>query len=361
MLMKKLLFAAHTLEMGGIEKALVTLLNQLVQEESYEITLVLQEKKGLFADMLDKRVKIIEYKGSNNSNPLFRKLLNVSKRIKFMIQYYHRFDFSASFATYSKMASFVARMASANSHLWGHADYLELFQDPNKVKEFFQEIHSAQFKRVVFVSEEGKESYEKLVPHARQEVLVCNNLLDEKQIKEMAKETIPYQKDSVYTFLNIGRHDEKQKRLSRLIQACQKLQQEGLDFRVYLIGQGPDTALYQKMVKQDHLESKLIFLGQQKNPYPYYQLGDAVVLTSDYEGFPVVFLESMLFKVPILTTPVSGSRTIVERNAGIVVPKKVEDIAEKMKWMIQNRPQFSIHFDAKKYNEEIIKKIEKMF
>ena len=156
MLMKKLLFAAHSLEMGGIEKALVTLLNQLVQEESYEITLVLQEKKGLFADMLDKRVKMIEYKGSNNSNPLFRKLLNVSKRIKFMIQYYHRFDFSASFATYSKMASFVARMASANSHLWGHADYLELFQDPNKVKEFFQEIHSAQFKRVVFVSEEGK-------------------------------------------------------------------------------------------------------------------------------------------------------------------------------------------------------------
>ena len=44
--MKKLLFAAVTLDVGGIETALLTLLNSLV--ENYEITLVLEKNKDYF-------------------------------------------------------------------------------------------------------------------------------------------------------------------------------------------------------------------------------------------------------------------------------------------------------------------------
>ena len=53
--MKKLLFAAVTLDVGGIETALLTLLNSLV--ENYEITLVLEKKQGLFLNDLNPKIK----------------------------------------------------------------------------------------------------------------------------------------------------------------------------------------------------------------------------------------------------------------------------------------------------------------
>ena len=55
------------------------------------------------------------------------------------------------------------------------------------------------------------------------------------------------------------------------------------------------------MVYSFGLEDNIKFLGKKKNPYPYYKLADAVVLSSDYEGYPVVFLESYILNKPIIT------------------------------------------------------------
>ena len=54
---KKILFTANDLRIGGIEKALVTLLNYLI-EENYDITLVLERKKGELLKKLDYRIKV---------------------------------------------------------------------------------------------------------------------------------------------------------------------------------------------------------------------------------------------------------------------------------------------------------------
>ena len=45
--MKKILFAAYSLDLGGIETALVTLINYLAKKQ-YDITLVLEKKEGIF-------------------------------------------------------------------------------------------------------------------------------------------------------------------------------------------------------------------------------------------------------------------------------------------------------------------------
>ena len=57
---KKVLFAAYSLDVGGIETALVTLLNYL--NDKYDITLVLEKKQGIFLDKIPENVKVIEYK-----------------------------------------------------------------------------------------------------------------------------------------------------------------------------------------------------------------------------------------------------------------------------------------------------------
>ena len=43
--MKKILFSAYSLNIGGIETALVNLINYLVDQEKYDITLALEKKE----------------------------------------------------------------------------------------------------------------------------------------------------------------------------------------------------------------------------------------------------------------------------------------------------------------------------
>ena len=53
--MKKLLFAAYSLDVGGIETALITLLKELC--DKYEITLALEKKQGIFLGVSKRRFK----------------------------------------------------------------------------------------------------------------------------------------------------------------------------------------------------------------------------------------------------------------------------------------------------------------
>lgn len=369
--MKKLLFGAYSLDIGGIEKALVILVNKL-QEKGYDITLVLEKKQGIFLNEIDPKIKIIEYAPSNSKNKIQRKIINLIKRIKFTLKYKNKYDFSASFATYSLPASFIARTASKNCYLWGHADYLTLFDgNVEEMKEFFIERNYEKFKKIIFVSKEGKDSFIKVFPEMKEKTMVCNNLIDVNKILELSKEKIPEedlskinklentQKETTI-FINVGRHQEKQKKLSRLIEVATMLKKDNMNFKIIFIGDGPETEEYKKQVKNNQLENNIIFLGKKQNPYPYFKIADCVVLTSDYEGYPVVFLESFILEKPIITTKVSDYKE-VENKYGFVTEKDTKDIYEKMKNFILNGFEIKEKFDYKKYNEEILKKIEDLF
>lgn len=386
--MKKLLFAAHSLGLGGIETALITLLEELVKKE-YEITLVLEKKEGIFLDTLNPKIKVIEYSPSNNKIVPIRKFINLFKQLKFKLKYKNKFDFAASYATYSLSNGFVARTASENSALWVHLDYLtQNDNDEEKTTAYYKQLKCEEFRHIVFVSRESRENFVKLFPNCKEKAIYCNNLIDGKKILEKSKEEISNEQENLsnhkeklaigqesilatqedlsaekedrVTFLNIGRHDEKQKRLSRLIEAAEMLKKEGFKFRILFVGDGQDSNLYKKMVADKKLEDTIMFLGKKKNPYPYYKISDCVVLTSDYEGYPVVFLESMILKRPIITTNVSDYQQI-EGKYGIVTGKEANDIYNSMKSFIQNGFELKEEFDYQKYNEEILQNLEKIF
>lgn len=359
--MKKLLFAAYSLDIGGIEKALVTLVNYL-QKNGYDITIVLEKKQGIFLDEINKEIKIIKYAPDLSKNIIKRKIANFIKRIKFILKYKNKFDFAASFATYSIPASVISRIASKNSCLWGHADYLTLHDnDKNKMKEFFIKIKYNKFKNIVFVSKEGRNSFIKVFPEMKQKTIICNNLIDSEKIKRLSEEKIEiYQKENITTFINVGRHDEKQKRLSRIIEAARKLKSNGYEFRIFLIGDGPDTDRYKKQVEETKLKENIIFIGRKQNPYPYFKIADCVILSSEYEGYPVVFLESFVLNKPLITTKVSDYEQ-VEGKYGYVTEKNSEDIYEKMKKIIENGFEIKEKFDSDKYNREIVQKLENLF
>ena len=358
--MKKILISAYSLDIGGIEKALISMVNRL--KDKYEITVVLEKKQGIFLKEIDKdkKVKIIEYKPADDKNVFIRKIKNLILRIKYYFKLKNKYDFSASFATYSKMGSYVARMASRNSYLWAHADYLSLYNgNKNDVKDFFEGIKYDKFKKIVFVSNEGKNSFLEVFPKYKNKVLVCNNFIEYEKIKEKANEKINFNKNTKTLFLNVGRHDERQKKLTRIIDAAKMLKDEGYDFQILFIGDGKDSNLYKKQVKDLGLQNNIIFLGKKENPYPYFKISDCVLLSSDYEGYPVVFLESFILEKPIITTKVSDYDEI-DGKFGYVAKKESDDIYNKMKMFIEKGFEIKEKFDGEKYNQNIINKIEKM-
>ena len=357
--MRKILFAAYSLDVGGIEKSLITLLNQLIKR-NYDITLVLEKKEGIFLEQLDSNIKVIEYRPSEDKIILIRKIKNLIKRIKFIKKYKNRFIFSACFATYSCVASFTSRVASKNSYLWGHADYLSLFQgNEEEMKQFFEKRKYNQFKKIIFVSKEGEKSFIKVFPNMEKKTIVCNNLLEDKKIKELAQKAIPEKKSKCTTFINVGRHDEKQKKLSRIIEASNRLKKEGYNFKILLVGDGPETDFYKEKVKENELTDEIKFLGRKENPYPYFEIADCVLLSSDYEGYPVVFLESFILKKPIITTKVSDYKE-VEGKYGLVAEKNSESLYQQMKKFINEGFEIKEEFDSKRYNEQVLTKIEKL-
>lgn len=357
--MKKLLFSAYTMDVGGIETALLSLLNELIKK--YEITLVLEKKQGVFLKEINEKIKVIEYTPNNNKIVLFRKLINLIKRIKFTLRYKNKFDFAASYATYSRPGSFCARTASKNNCLWIHSDYLGVYENKiNEMIEFFQSVEYDKFSKIITVANRAKESFMKVFKDYDKEIHVINNLIDYKKILEKSEEKIELERDEYTTFLNVSRHDEHAKKLTRLINVCKKLKNENYKFKVLFVGQGPSTELYKQLIEGKGLKEYIIMLGKKENPYPYFKISDSIILTSDYEGYPVVFVESMVLNKPIITTDVSDAEIDIAGKFGIVTEKTEEAIYEAIKSFIESNYKIKQKFNPEEFNKEILSKIEEV-
>lgn len=352
--MKNILFSAFSLDVGGIETALITLLKYLTKE--YKITLVLEKKQGVFLKDLPKEIEVITYTPSNIRFILLRKAINYIKRIKFKLKYKNKFDFSADFATYSLSSSFVARTASKNNALWVHNNFMNFYDNNvNQYKNFFNSIKVKEFKKIVFVSEFDKKVFISQFKELEKKAKVCNNLIDYKKIQHKSLEKIELEKEKIVTFINVGRHDEKQKRISRIISATEKLNKQGYKFRVLLIGKGTATKQYEEDIKSKKINN-IFLLGAKKNPYPYFKISDCFILSSQFEGYPVVFVESQILNLPIITTEVSDCKKDIEGKYGIVVENSEKGVYKGMKDYLENGIKIE-KFEPEKFNEEIIKKV----
>ena len=353
--MKKILITSYNLDIGGIETSLINLLKNF-NYEKYDVTLILEENSGIFLNEVPKDVNVVDYKLSHFKIKLLRKIKNRIKLILWVLKNNNKYDFSICFATHSILGSYLARYGSRNNAIWVHGNYYEFFnRDKNKMMNFFKKVGFFDYKNYVFVSNENKNVLNKYVS-IKGKQYVINNIINGDEILKKCQEKIEYKKNKTL-FINVSRHDEKQKRLSRIIDASKKLIDNGYKFEVLMIGDGPDRCMYEDMVSKYNLDKYIKFLGKKFNPFPYYNIADAILLSSDNEGYPVVFNEARVIGVPLITTKVSDYQDI-EKKYGIVVDKK--HLYDGMKEFLENGFDCKIKFNYNKYNEEIIKNIEKI-
>lgn len=328
--MKKLIFFAKHMEIGGLEKALLNLLNG-IDYDRFQVTLVLEEARGAFLKELDGRVRVEEYRLSACRFVPLRKAIHFSKRMLWALKNHNRYDFSCSYCTYSVIGSRLAQYASKNSCLYVHNDYTNIYPDAGAFRGFFELLKTELFRSIIFVSNESREGFVSLLPQLKEKTFVINNIIDYEYIKEMAGESCESAaRPGETVFIFIGRLSEHQKRLSRLLESMRIALKERTDIHLLLIGDGPDKTMCEKLVREYGLESYVTMLGAQKNPYKYLVQADCLVLSSDYEGFPVVYYEALILGKDIITTvPVSDEQIDISDYA-VITDKTPEAIAKAM-------------------------------
>ena len=96
----------------------------------------------------------------------------------------------------------------------------------------------------------------------------------------------------------VGRMDIRQKRLDRLLDAYLA---SGTALPLVMVGGGAGLDEVRSMIKQRELEGRVLTLGPRENPYPYIDRSRALLLSSDYEGFPLVLLEALACQTPVIS------------------------------------------------------------
>ena len=351
---KKLLFTANSLDIGGIEKALVNLLNN-IDYSKYEVTLVLEKKEGLFLKDLNKNVILKELKVSSTKIIPIRKIINFSRKLLFSLKNKNKYDFSCCYATYSYSANKLALTASNNSALYVHSNYKDLYTK-EEFSNFFNTRNIDKFKHIVFVSNEAKDYFEEVYPNFKDKLKVINNFIDVDSIKKLSKSKIKEEKTNKYLLVFVGRLDDSSKKLGRAINLVKNIP----ELELWLIGDGPDKNMYEELVNENNLNSRVKFFGRKENPYPYMNKADYIILTSEYEGYPVTYLESLVLNKNIITTiPVSDDKINI-RDYAYIVSKNEDKMVKEVKEIIKH-PKKQKNISIEKIQKERISDLEDLF
>nr|WP_290701618.1 glycosyltransferase family 4 protein [Halomonas sp. UBA3074] len=126
-----------------------------------------------------------------------------------------------------------------------------------------------------------------------------------------------------------------------------------LDFFLTVAGEGSQTVKLKAMVDELDIAHKVKFIGNSHNVKQLLHDSDLFVMSSAWEGLPIVQIEATLTGLPVLVTDVGGCSEIVERvGNGLVAQTELDDYTEKLKKLIDDAPlRLNFHKNALKNSQ----------
>lgn len=343
----KVLFRHRSMEMGGVEKVLLSMLNHL-DREKFDLQLCLNLFQGELRNEIPDFVPfktLASGKEDFSKNPLVNKFQLAARAIKLWL--YRKFPFIPDYfilkndadieiATGYTMFSDVLNSSNKKSKKigWFHSDITSKGLQPILPK-LLNEI--SKFDYFIFGSQQAHDSFvthfpnEKLPPNS-----VILNAIPIDEIKAKASEFIP-EKDNIPTFTSVGRlHNRKGYHL--LAEAHKKLLDDGFKHKIYIIGDGEERQNLEYQIKNSGIQNSFILLGTLMNPYPYVKNSDFYIMPSRSEGWPLIIAETLILQKPIIATAVGGiPEMITHKKNGYLVEYKTESIYDGMKKFLTNQ------------------------
>jgi len=366
--MKKILFMCINMNIGGTEKALLTMLNE-IDSSKYDVTLLMLEEYGGFLNEIPKFVKI-KYVNEYNEIKKFikeppqilaKKLIRDRKYIKAFntlinyslskvtndISYYYKYllknincieeeyDLAVAYAgPMDFITYFVLNKIKANKKVqWIHFDITKI-----GFNKKFAEKNYNKFDKIFVVSEEGKEKLINLIPDLNNNVEVFFNIISCELIEEMSKSERGF--DDTFNgvrILTVGRLS-KEKGQDLVINALARLKNDGYKVKWYCIGDGPEKENYRQKIRTLNIENDYILLGSKLNPYPFMKDCDIYVQPSRHEGYCITLGEARCFDNPIVTTNFTGANEQIENEVtGLICDISEEGIYESVKRLLDDK------------------------
>ncbi len=167
-----------------------------------------------------------------------------------------------------------------------------------KRRLFFPKLFNNR--HIVMVSKCLESEFIKTYPYLKpKSTTTIFNALDKTKILRLSKHF--FDKPDYDYILTLGRQT-KNKNNAMLLHAFSKIKNKNI--KLVLLGEGKETTNLKKFAKKLSLEKKVVFIPWMKNPYPWIKHAKIVISTSKSECMPLVLLEPLLLKVPIISTDI---------------------------------------------------------
>lgn len=365
--MKKIIFMCINMNVGGTEKALLTMLDDL-DKEKYDITILMLEKYGGFLDLIPSYVKIKYVEDFSNIKPILnnppikvannliksRKLIkgiNIlaihlltkilgerSLYFKYVLKNYKKieeeYDLAVAYAGPMDFITYFVlhKIKAKKKAQWIHFDITKIGFNLKFANKFY-----SKFDKVFLVSKEGKDKLIEKVPLLKNNTDVFFNIVLEDKIKKLANKEIGFEDDfDGIRILTVGRLS-KEKGQDMTIPVLAKLKEHGYKVRWYCVGEGNVRSYYEKLIKKHSLEEDYILLGSKTNPYPFMKECDIYVQPSRHEGYCITLAEAKAFNKSIVTTNFTGANEQIENNeTGLISEVNGTDLYIKIKSLLDN-------------------------
>ncbi|MFF2287831.1 CDP-glycerol glycerophosphotransferase family protein [Peribacillus butanolivorans] len=161
---------------------------------------------------------------------------------------------------------------------------------------------------------------------------------------------VPYPNKNDYNFVNMGRLSPE-KGQDNLIRAFASFHEKHKNSKLYILGQGVLREDLQAIIDELDLNHSIHLLGQLENPFSFMEKCDCFVLSSHYEGQPMVLLEAMTLGMKIMATDIVANRTVLENGKyGLLVENSINGLEKGLSTMASNANAKLEKFDYHQYN-----------
>lgn len=334
-----------TIEFGGAEKALLTLVKAQVKRGLAVSVIGLKGNPELREFLIQSGAKYIS---SVSNRPFILQVLEVRKRVG-------DFDILHCHLPRAEILGAIARRATKlvitkhNSESFYPSGWLLL----SRAMSYFVAKRSY---RIICISNAVKKFLEEIseIPKNSDKVKVVHYGID----AQLDTERTFSLKDT----LTIGTISRlvSQKNLEFLIDIVLEIKSLKRKINCLILGDGPDKEKLQDKIDRCGLEDDISILPKSPNINQFLSELDVFVLASKYEGFGMVLLEAMQSQIPIVSSNVSAIPEVLgEDHPGLAQLDNVHDFVSKILNLAQ--PQFSastVELQNKRLHEFTVNKYE---
>ena len=194
---------------------------------------------------------------------------------------------------------------------------------------------------IVGVSDATSEKMMCHYPKLKGKLRTVYNIFDVEKIRSDAKQYENVYRDYGFNIVTVSRIDfETQKNHQRIPEICRRLKDEGESFHWTIVGDGPERENLIQLIKESNLEKEITLVGAKDNPYPYIREADLFVLTSSWESYGMVVMESLILGTPVVAGDYPALKEILSDNYGIRTENSVDGIYRGIKKILNDQEKY---------------------